>query len=687
MASRIIKHKKSIIIITTIITLICVGLQFFVDVNYDMKDYLPKDSPSTKAMEVMEEEFDGSIPNAQVMMEDVTLQEAMNVKEQLAAIDGISDVTWLDDAFDIKMPLEMADDALIETYYKDGHALFSFSIREGDEVEITDEVYELIGENALTGEALENATQQKLTFSETLFAAALLVPVIIIILILSTTSWLESVFFLTAIGVSVLINLGTNIFLGEISFVTQAVAPILQLAVSLDYAIFLLHSFQDYRDEGKEPKLAMNLAMKRSYPAIIASASTTFFGFIALTFMNFEIGSDLGLNLVKGIVLSFVSVMIFLPALTLTFYKWIDKTSHKPIVPKFKHVGKFVMKIKIPIMLLVALLIVPAFLAQKETSFVYGIGEQSETTRPGLDERKIEDVFGKNTEIVLLVPSGDVAKEAKLVDDLDSVEHVTNTLAYVNAVSSAIPEEYLEKDVTKQFYSDNFSRIIVTANTKDEGDRAFEVVEDVKEVATAYYDDDYFALGESVTLYDMKNVVQKDNTLVNVLTVVTIAFVLLVTFKSISFPILLLLTIQASVWINLSVPYFTDSSLVFIGYLIVSTVQLAATVDYAILLTVEYRANRKVMPALPAVKKTLDEKLFAIVISASILSTVGFILWLTSTDPVVSAIGLLLGRGALLAFIMVVLLLPAMLVTFDKIIEKTTWKANYYHEDEDKERN
>lgn len=465
---------------------------------------------------------------------------------------------------------------------------------------------------------------------------------------------------------------------------TQAVAPILQLAVSLDYAIFLLHSFQDYRDEGKEPKLAMNLAMKRSFPAIIASASTTFFGFIALTFMNFEIGSDLGLNLVKGIVLSFVSVMIFLPALTLTFYKWIDKTAHKPIVPKFKHVGKFVMKLKIPIMLLVALLIVPAFLAQKETSFVYGIGEQSETTRPGLDERKIEDVFGKNTEIVLLVPNGDVAKEAQLVDDLDSVEHVTNTLAYVNAVSSAIPEEYLEQDVTKQFYSDNFSRIIVTANTKDEGARAFKVVEDVHEVASSYYDD-YYSLGESVTLYDMKNVVQKDNTLVNVLTVVTIAFVLLVTFKSISFPVLLLLTIQSSVWINLSVPYFTDSPLVFIGYLIVSTVQLAATVDYAILLTVEYRANRKVMPALPAVKKTLDEKLFAIVISASILSTVGFILWLTSTDPVVSAIGLLLGRGALLAFIMVVLFLPAMLVTFDKIIEKTTWKANFY--DEDKERN
>ncbi len=654
-------------------------MQFFVSVNYDMKDYLPKDSPSTEAMDVMEEEFEGAVPNTDVMMQDVTIQEALAFKEELSAIDGVSDVTWLDDAVDMKTPIEMIDEETVETYYKDGNALFSFSIRDGDEVEITDEIYELIGEdNAMIGEALNTATQQKMAFSETMFAASLLVPVIIIILILSTTSWLEPVFFLTAIGVSVLINLGTNIFLGEISFVTQSVAPILQLAVSLDYAIFLLHSFQDYRDEGIEPKEAMRLAMKRSFPAIIASASTTFFGFIALTFMNFEIGSDLGLNLVKGIVLSFISVIIFLPALTLMFYKWIDKTQHKPIIPKFKNVGKYVMKWKVPVVILVALLIVPTFMAQSKTSFIYGIGEQPEDTRAGSDEKEIESIFGKNTQIVLLVPKGDVAKEAKLVQDLDEVSDVKHALAYVTTVSAAIPEEYLEEDVTEQFYSDHYSRVILTTDEEAEGDNAFSIIEEVQENAENYYGDDYYTLGESVTLYDMKNVVQKDNKLVNILTVVTIALVLLVTFKSISFPVLLLLTIQSSVWINLSVPYFTNSSLVFVGYLIVSTVQLAATVDYAILLTVEYRENRKKMHALPAIKQTLDEKLFAIIISASILSSVGFILWITSTNPVVSSIGLLLGRGALLAFTMVVLLLPAMLVMLDKLIDKTSWKANFY---------
>ena len=671
-------------IVTAIITFICVGLQFFVSVNYDMKDYLPEDSPSTEAIDVMEDEFSSSVPNANVMMKDMTVQEALQFKKELEDIDGVSDVTWLDDAIDTKTPLEMVDDELVETYYKDGNALFSFNIRDGEEVEITDKVYDLIGEdNALTGDALDNATQQKAAFSETMFAAGLLVPIIIIILVLSTTSWLEPVFFLTAIGVSVLINLGTNIFLGEISYVTQSVAPILQLAVSLDYAIFLLHSFQDYRDEGHPPQEAMHLAIGRSFPAIIASASTTFFGFIALTFMNFEIGSDLGLNLVKGIVLSFLSVMIFLPALTLMFYKGIDKTQHKPFIPKFKHVGKFVMKIRIPVVLIVVLLLVPAFLAQNQITFIYGIGEQEETTRPGLDESEIEDVFGKNTDIVLLVPRGDVATEERLVDDVNDLTHVTNTLSYVTAVSAVIPEEYIDEDVKEEFYSEHYSRIIITTDLGDEGEEAFEVIEEVKEIADNYYGADYYTLGESVTLYDMKNVVEKDNTVVNILTVVTIAFVLLVTFKSLMFPVLLLLTIQASVWINLSVPYFTDEPLVFIGYLIVSTVQLAATVDYAILLTVEYRDNRKIMPAFPAVKKTLDDKLFSIVISASILSSVGFILWITSSDPIVSSIGLLLGRGALLAFTMVVLLLPAMLVLLDKIIEKSTWKARFFQEEKE----
>jgi uncharacterized protein len=646
-----------------------------------MVDYLPEDAPSTIGMDVMKEEFDGAVPNTRVMVTDVSVQEALVYKRQLEEIDGVSNVTWLDDAIDLKAPLEIADEDTVETYYKDNHALISLTIREGEEVRVTEAIYDVIGEdNAMAGEAINTASSQTMAGKESMYAAMLLVPIIIIILIVSTNSWVEPLFFLTAIGVSVLINLGTNIFIGEVSFVTQSVAPILQLAVSLDYAIFLLHSFSDFREKGNEPKEAMKLAMKQSFPAIAASASTTFFGFIALTFMKFEIGSDLGINLVKGIVFSFISVMIFLPALTLLCYKWIDKTQHKPLIPKFRNVGRSILKWRYVSIIIVLTSLVPAFLAQSNTNFIYGIGDQPETSRVGKDINAIEDTFGKLTPIVLLVPKGDLAKEEALVQQLEGTEDVSNVLAYTNTVGTVIPPEYLEDEITDQFFSDYYSRIIINGDTDTEGDKAFTLVEQVIKLAADYYEEDTYVLGESVTLYDIKHTVEKDNTLVNMLTVITIAIVLIITFRSISIPIVLLLTIQSAVWINLSVPYFTNFSLVYVGYLIVSTVQLAATVDYAILLMEGYKENRKKMSSIEAIKLTLDEKLFSIAISASILSSVGFILWMTSSNPVVGSIGLLLGRGALLAFIMVIFFLPAMLVFLDKFIQKTTLKANYYKE-------
>jgi uncharacterized protein len=646
-----------------------------------MVDYLPEDAQSAQAMDIMEEGFTGAVADTRVMVTDVTIQEALEYKEKLSAIDGVSGVMWLDDMVDLNTPLEVAEEETVENYYKDGNALFSISVRTGDEVRITDAIYELIGEDgAIAGEAINTASSQKMAGQESLYAGLLLVPIIILILVLSTTSWIEPLFFLTAIGVSVLINLGTNLFIGEISFVTQSVAPILQLAVSLDYAVFLLHSFSDYRKTTNNPEEAMELAMKKSFPAITASAATTFFGFIALTFMKFEIGSDLGLNLVKGIVLSFISVMVFLPALTLYFYKWMDKTKHKNFVPSFSGIGNKVLKLKIPSLLLVFAILVPAFLAQSNTSFVYGTGEQPENTRVGSDVKIINEAFGETTPIVLLVPRGDAAKEAELVDDLEAMDYVTGVMAYVNQVGAEIPPEYLDKSITDEFYSENYSRIIINTSQGTEGEVPFAIVENVEKAAEEYYGDEALALGESVTLYDIKNTVNKDNVVVNVLTVVTIAIVLLISFKSLSVPIVLLITIQAAVWINLSIPYFTNTSLVFVGYLIISTVQLAATVDYAILFTEAYNHYRKEMSAKKAMVKTLDEKTFSISISAGILSSVGFILWITSSNPIVASIGLLLGRGALLAFVMVLLVLPAMLLVFDKLIKKTTYKANYYEE-------
>src|SRR5699024_3331719 len=385
-----------------------------------------------------------------------------------------------------------------------------------------------------------------------------------------------------------------------------------------------------------------------------------------------------GINLVKGILLSFISIMIFLPALTLLFFPLIEKTRHKQWVPNKYNLGKYVVKLKFPALILIAIIIIPAFFAQSNTSFIYGMGELPEDTRAGQDTVQMEEPFVTFSPLVLLVPKGDVAREDKLARDLDKLPNVKSIISYTNAVGVAIPPEFLDESAKEQFFSENYSRLIINATTDSEGKEAFALVDKVKDITSTYYGDDYLATGESVTLSDMKKIIEKDNTLVNILTVVTIALVLLITFKSISMPIVLLLTIQASVWINLAVPYFASDPLVYIGYLIISIVQLAATVDYGILFSENYTRFRQEMSALDAIKKTINENIFSIAVPASILSSVGFILWITSSDPIISSIGILLGRGTLLAFTLVVILLPALLLVFDRLIEKTTWKPNFY---------
>ncbi|HXK72583.1 MAG TPA: MMPL family transporter, partial [Clostridia bacterium] len=316
----IVKNNKIIILIFLIITVICGILAVGVKVNYNLEDYLPKDSNSTIGLNIMKEEFDEDFPSANVMLDDVSIQQALACKEKLKNIPHVTSVTWLDDVVGIDVllstPFEYIDNTTTEAYYKDNNALISLAIEPGYELDTVNELHKIIGEeNALSGSSVNKAVLQEMSSSETLKAMLILVPLIILILLLTTSSYIEPVIYLVSIGIAILINMGTNIFFSDISFITKTVSPILQLAVSLDYAIFLMHSFKEYRTD-HEPKEAMKMAIKKSISSISGSAATTIIGFLALIFMRFGIGMDLGLNLVKGVALSFISIMIFMPALT-----------------------------------------------------------------------------------------------------------------------------------------------------------------------------------------------------------------------------------------------------------------------------------------------------------------------------------------------------------------------------------
>jgi len=674
----VIKHKRPVMAAFLTAAVICAVLALLVQVNYDMTAYLPKDSQSTTAINLIKEEFNDQIPNARVMLTDVSINEALQYKERLAAIDGVVSVSWLDDVLGLDairtIPLEFLDDTIVGKYYKDSNALLSLTIENGKESSAVNAVHDLIGEgNAVAGEAVNMAQSQAMSVTEVLNAMALLLPIIIIILILSTDSWAEPVLFLASIGIAVVINMGTNIIFSEISFITLTVSPVLQLAVSLDYAIFLLHSFNNHRKSHEPPK-AMMMAVKEAFPSVAASAATTVIGFAALLLMRFRIGADLGLNLLKGVTLSFISVIAFLPALTLTFYRLIDKTRHRMLIPSLKSSGKLLMKIRIPCLILALIVAVPCFLAQSNTVFSYGSASIANASRAGRDAALIEKSFGSENTLVLLVPKENAGKESELCSELADIPHITAVVSYVTSVGAEIPPEFVPEEAADQFYSEHYARIILYTDTEEEGDEAFDMVRAVMDTAARYYDS-YYLAGMSASLYDMKQIVSADTQRINLAAIAGIFIVLLATFRSPVLPLFLIFSIENAIWISLSFPYFAGKPLSFIGYLIISTVQLGATVDYAILFTNAYLNNRKTMPKKDAMKTAIGDNLISILISAAILSTAGFALAFTASNPIISDLGTLLGRGTLLSLAMVALVLPAFLVLFDGIIQKSTIKA------------
>ena len=677
-ADAIIRHKKAVIIIFTVAAVICAVLFPTIVVKYNMAEYLPQEAQSTKALKLIANEFTNAMPNADVTVRDVSLMEALSFKKEIEGLEHISEVIWLDDMADLLQPLEMGDKDTIESFYKGGSAYYSVVVVKGSEKEGIREIRALLGDRgSVTGEASEIEFVQSATGTEVMNAMVILLPVILIILILSTTSWIEPLLFLAAIGISVIINMGTNSFFSGVSFLTNAVTPILQLAVSLDYAIFLLHSFGKHRKtEGISIEEAMREAIKESFSTIAASASTTLFGFMALLFMDFLIGADLGLSLAKGIIISFVSVIVFLPALTMCVYKAIDKTHHREFMPIFENVNKFLKHLGIPAVVLLAIIIIPCFLGQSQTNFLYGY-QSAFDKMTGQNAAHIEEP--RTTVMVLLVPKGDIMREEMLGEDLLALPHVTSVMSYAKTIGSGIPPEFLDKSITDQFYSENYARLVVYTNTSQEGDTAFETVENITATAEKYYSENIYSVGQSANMYDIKTVVQKDNQLTNLIAVITIFLTLLVTFKSGTLPFFLLLTIESAIWINLSIPYFTGTSINYIGYLVLNTVQLGATVDYAILLTVTYMRNRQIMPKNEAIHKALGSSFRSILVSATTLATAGFTLAGTSSNPLIADIGVLLGRGTLLSMTMVLIFLPAMLLIFDKIIGKTTYKSKFYN--------
>lgn len=672
----IVNRRKLILILFAIAFVISLLCSRLVSVNYDMTDYLPEHTKSTVSIDIMGEEFDGGIPNARVMVKNVTIPEALEYKGKLKAIEGVSAVTWMDDAMDITVPLSTLDADAVETYYKDNNALFTVTIDEEYRITATADIRSLIGEeNAVTGSAISSADATTNTVSEILKITVIAVAFVLLVLILTTTSWIEPVVVLIGLGVAIILNNGSNLIFGEISFVTNAAGSVLQLAVSLDYSVFLLHRFEECRKENADAKSAMVDALCKSTSSILSSGLTTVIGFIALVLMQFRLGADLGLALAKGIAISLITVFVFMPALILCTYKWLGKTKHRSFMPSFKGLGKAVQKIAIPMACIFVILIVPSYLGSNANDYLYGSSEiLGENSQYGKDAKAIENVFGKSDTYVLLVPKGDTATQTTLSDELHTLPEITSIISYVDMVGAEIPSAYLDADTLSQLEGENYSRMVLSVDVPYEGDSTFTLVENIRRIADTYYPDNNYLAGEGVSTYDLKETITADMVLVNLVAIGAVFVVLLITLKSIPLPFILVLSIETAIWLNLSVPYFSDKPIYYLAYLIISSVQLGATVDYAILMTDRYRENRQSLEKKSAVIHTLSDVFVSIMTSGSVLTVVGFLLGWMSSNQLLAQLGVFVGRGAIFSLAIVLFVLPGLLYICDGMIIRNKTK-------------
>ena len=668
--SIVVRKRKTVICFFLILLIISFFMKNMVSVDYDINDYLPDDSPSTVAINILEQEFEGGIPNARVMVSDVTIPQALDYKEKLEAIDGVSAVTWLDDSVDITTPFDNLDEKVVETYYKDNTALFTVTIEEDKRIEAVAEIENLVGEdNAIAGSAVATADATTNTVSEIQTITVIAVLFVLLVLLVTTNYWLEPLVILIGLGVAIIINDGTNLMFGEISFVTNAAGSVLQLAVSLDYSVFLIHRFEECRLENSDPESAMIDALCKSTSSILSSGLTTVIGFLALVLMRFKIGPDLGLALAKGVAISLIVVFVFMPAFILSVYKLLDKSKHKQLLPSFRRFGEFVRKISIPMVCIFLLIFIPSYLASNANNYYFGSSHIfGEGTRLGDDTAAIESVFGKSDTYVLMVPAGDTATEKELSNELHTLTQVSDIISYVDLAGAEVPLEYLDEKTISQLISEDYSRMIISVNADYEGQETFDLIQKIRDIASEYYPNEYYLAGEGVSTYDLMNTVMDDMLKVNMLAIGAVFLVLLVSLHSISLPVILVLSIETAIWLNLSVPYFMDTTIFYIAYLIISSIQLGATVDYAILMTDRYKENRQSFDKKQAVVQTISDVTVSILTSGSVLTVVGLLMGYISTNQLLAQLGLFIGRGTIFSLAIVLFVLPGLLYLFDRLI-------------------
>ncbi len=670
----IIERSRAIEIVFVIAVLLSMLAAPFVNINYDLTRYLPDTVQSKAGLDLMEEKF-GYPGTGRVMIEDVTLYEAKQYKDKLENVDGVDQIMWLDTGTDVFSSDAFINFNSIDDYYKDGSAVMDIVFEKGDTSRKTsraiDAMQEITGEKGhYVGMAVQNKSLAENVTKEMKLILTLGVLMIFIILCLTTNSWFEPVLYLIVMGVAILINKGTNIFLGEISFLTNSVSAVLQLAVSMDYSIFLIHAFTREKNKGLDQMTALTNAINEALNSIFASSLTTIVGFIVLAFMKFNIGFDMGIVLAKGIIFSLLTVVFFMPAMILRLTPMIEKTGHRSFMPGFDKLSRGIYRIRYGVLIFVAIFVIPAYTAQNMNRFLFGndaVGA-SEGTKVYDDEQLINAKFGRSNMMMALVPNTSLIDEKAFTDEVEALAYTKSVTSMAGSLPDGVPEEFLPKSITEQLHKNDYSRILIYVRSKGESKLAYQCSDEIQALMKKYYPENSYLVGTTPSTQDIETTITKDYSRVNVLSLLGVFFVVMFSFKSVAIPVIIMIPIEVAIFINMAVPYIKGDTMIFMGYIIVSCIQLGATVDYAILTTNNYLECRKQAEKREAAIQALNMSIPAILTSGSILTIVGYILYNISSVAAIGDLGHLIGRGAWMSMLLVCTLLPAFLVLFDNIL-------------------
>ena len=674
----ITKYKKLILIIAIILIIPAILGMKATRVNYDILVYLPDDVETIKGENILSEDFNmGSY--SVILVNNMKTKDIQKLEDKIRELDNVEHVVGTADLLGSNVPTEMLPDEVKNKLYKDGDTVILATFKEGISTDATMNTIQQLKDMTnkqckISGMSATVLDTRDLSNSEVAIYVLIAVALCLIILQLALDSYVAPFFLLLNIGIAILYNMGTNVFLGEISYITKAISAVLQLGVTMDFAIFLYHSYKAEKEEYKDNNEAMAHAIAKTFTSVLGSSLTTIAGFLALCSMRLTLGKDIGIVMAKGVLFGVITVVTILPAMLLIFDKWIEKTKHKEVLPKFEHWKNFNMKHYKAIIVAFLIILPIALYGYNNTKVYYNLDKSlPETLESVQANNALKDEFNMvSTEMAIVrkdLPEGEANAMIKEIENVDGVEWV---LGYSKLAETGLPEDMLPDDLKQIFQSDKYQLIIINSKYEMATDELNNQVKEVNDIIKKY-DSNGILAGEGPLMKDLVEIAAHDFNSVNSVSIGIIFVIMMFVLKSISLPLILMFVIEFAIYVNMGCATFTNTTLPFVASIVIGTIQLGATIDYAILITTKYINLRKEgKDKKEAVGEALGTSINSIVVSALCFFGATFGVGVYSKIEMIGSLCTLMSRGAIVSMISVIMILPAFLLLFDKLICKTT---------------